>query len=169
MFVGDTGTGKSTLIETIIRYYYNNFNKHSHKTERESNKNNSNKELRNRIPYNSEDILFINSLKDQGINYYRNNVKTFCQTGCSIPGKKKIIIIDDIDTINEQSQQVFRNCIDQYSNNIHFICSCHNTQKVIDSLQSRTVILKLTKLSKDQADYINVDTKGPYKPDSYRY
>ncbi len=28
---------------------------------------------------------------------------------------------------------------------------------------------KLTKLSKDQADYINVDTKGPYKPDSYRY
>ena len=28
---------------------------------------------------------------------------------------------------------------------------------------------KLTKLSKGQADYIGVDVKGPYKPDSYRY
>jgi len=28
---------------------------------------------------------------------------------------------------------------------------------------------KLTKLSKDQADYIGVDTKGPFKSDSYRY
>ncbi len=28
---------------------------------------------------------------------------------------------------------------------------------------------KLTKLSKDQADYIGVDVKGPFKSDSYRY
>ena len=28
---------------------------------------------------------------------------------------------------------------------------------------------KLTKLSKDQADYISVGVKGPFKPDTYRY
>ena len=28
---------------------------------------------------------------------------------------------------------------------------------------------KLTKLSKDQADYISVTSNGPYKPDTYRY
>jgi len=28
---------------------------------------------------------------------------------------------------------------------------------------------KLTKLSKEQADYISVDAKGPFKPDTYRY
>ena len=28
---------------------------------------------------------------------------------------------------------------------------------------------KLTKLSKEQADYIGVDQAGPYKPDTYRY
>ena len=28
---------------------------------------------------------------------------------------------------------------------------------------------KLTKLSKEQADYISVDVKGPFKPDTYRY
>lgn len=29
--------------------------------------------------------------------------------------------------------------------------------------------VKLTKLSKDQADYINVSQEGPFKPDAYRY
>ena len=30
---------------------------------------------------------------------------------------------DDVDIINEQSQQVFRNCIDKYSHNVNFIAS----------------------------------------------
>jgi len=29
--------------------------------------------------------------------------------------------------------------------------------------------VKLTRLSKEQADYISVDVDGPYKPDYYRY
>jgi adenosylhomocysteinase len=29
--------------------------------------------------------------------------------------------------------------------------------------------VKLTELSKDQADYIGVPVDGPYKPDHYRY
>jgi replication factor C small subunit len=87
-------------------------------------------------------------LKEQGINYYRTDVKTFCQTCSTIKNKKKIIVLDDIDVINEQSQQVFRNCIDKYSNNVHFISSCNNIQKVIESLQSRFYIIKIKSLLK---------------------
>jgi len=120
LFVGDSGCGKTSLISSIVREYYNS---------------------------NSlENVLSINSLKEQGISYYRTDVKTFCQTSSSIPGKKKIIILDDLDIINEQSQQVFRNCIDKYSHNVHFISSCTNTQKVIDSLQSRMTIIKVKAL-----------------------
>ena len=32
--------------------------------------------------------------------YYRNEVKIFSQTRTNIPGKKKFIILDDIDLIN---------------------------------------------------------------------
>ena len=60
-----------------------------------------------------------------------------------ISGKKKFIVLDDIDTINEQSQQVFRNCIDKYSHNVNFIASCCNTQKVVESIQSRITLIKL--------------------------
>jgi len=70
-------------------------------------------------------------------------MKTFCQSRSSIHGKKKIVVVDDIDSINEQSQQVFRNYIDKYKNNIHFISVCGNLQKVIESIQSRTHIIRI--------------------------
>ena len=123
LLVGNSGSGKSTLIECIVKTYYGE-------------------------NYDKSNILIINSLKDQGISYYRTEVKTFCQTICTIPHKKKIVILDDIDLINEHSQQVFRNCIDKNKNNIHFISSCSNTQKVIDSFQSRVIMIKINPLSK---------------------
>ena len=125
LFVGNIGTGKTCLMEALIREYYNV----------------------DVLPDNN--ILYINNLKEQGIHYYRNEVKIFCQTPSEIPNKKKIIVLDEIDQINEQSQQVFRNCIDKYSHKIHFIASCINVQSVIDSLQSRLTIMIIKPLSKD--------------------
>jgi DNA polymerase III delta prime subunit len=129
LFVADIGSGKTTMLNAVIREYYQTENY-------------------------QQNILYINSLKEQGINYYRNDVKTFCQTRSCIRNKKKIVVLDDLDTINEQSQQVFRNCIDKYSNNVHFLCSCSNTQKVIESLQSRLMILKINPLQTEQLQRI---------------
>jgi DNA polymerase III delta prime subunit len=123
---GEAGSGKTALLSALIREYYRGYTP----------------------PEYEVNVLYINSLKEQGINYYRNDVKTFCQTCSSIKGKKKVVVLDDIDFINEQSQQVFRNCIDKYSHNVHFISSCSNVQKVIESLQSRFVIVKLNPLTR---------------------
>lgn len=129
LFVGNSCSGKTTLLYALIREYYG-LNKIDI------------------IPENN--ILFINNLKEQGIQYFRNEMKTFCQSHSSIFGKKKLVIIDDIDNINEQSQQVFRNYIDKYSHNIHFISVCSNIQKVIESIQSRLQIIKITPPSNEQ-------------------
>ena len=134
LFIGDSGTGKSSLTNVLIKEYYGDIKYH-------------------------DNVLEINSLKEQGIQYYRTDVKTFCQSRCSIQNKKKIVILDDIDNINEQSQQVFRNCIDKYSNNVHFISSCSNIQKVIDSLQSRQIIIKLKHLTENNFLKILTDIK----------
>jgi len=128
LFIGNTGTCKTTFLQTFIRKYYNI----------PPNEN---------IPENN--ILFINNLKEQGINYYRTEMKIFCQSHTSIFGKKKIVVIDDIDTINEQSQQVFRNCMDKYSHNIYFIATCSNIQKVIESIQSRLQIIKIPPITRE--------------------
>lgn len=132
LFIGGMGYGKTSLLNAIIREYYDGFKE----SEYENN------------------ILYINNLKEQGINYYRNDVKTFCQNCSIIKNKKKIVILDDIDLINEQSQQVFRNCIDKYSHNVHFISSCSNIQKVIENLQSRFTIIKMKPLERENMEKI---------------
>lgn len=117
LFVGDCGSGKSTIINALINEYYDN------------------------KPIPEDNLLHINILKDQGINYYRTDVKYFCQTASDVKGKKKFVILDDIDYIPDQSQQIFRKYIDQYSHNVNFVASCLNKQQVIGALQSRFDIL----------------------------
>ena len=129
LITGSACSGKTSLLYAIIRDYYG-IEKHKG------------------VPENN--ILFVNSLKEQGISYYRNEMKTFSQSRCSIHGKKKLIVVDDLDMVNEQCQQVFRNYIDKYKTNIHFISVCSNIQKVIESIQSRIHILHIPKPTLDQ-------------------
>ena len=127
MLVGQPGTGKTSVIDTIVSKYYNTCSSSNY----------------------SNNVLYINNLKDQGINYYRNDVKNFCQTTSSIHGRKKYVVLDDIDFMNEQSQQVFRHIIDKYRSKVNFIASCTNVQKVIDSIQSRFISVKMNPIKKD--------------------
>jgi DNA polymerase III delta prime subunit len=128
LFIGNSSSGKTTLLYAIIRDYYG-FKKNEN------------------IP--ETNIMFINNLKEQGINFYRNEMKTFCQSHCTIFGKKKMVVIDDIDNINEQSQQVFRNYIDKYKGNVNFVSVCTNIQKVIESIQSRVHIISIKPPTQD--------------------
>jgi len=129
LLFGASGTGKTVLLNAIVHEYYNG-------------------------NVNKDNILFINNLNEQGISYYRNEMKIFCQSSSLIKNKKKLIIIDDLDTINDQGQQVFRSTLDKYSNNVHCIASCSNMLKVIDSIQSRMNIIKIHPLQYDKLSNI---------------
>ena len=67
LIVGNSGTGKSTLIDCIINKYYDSIP----------------------IIKKNDNILVINNLSDQGIVYYRQTVYNFCQSNSTIPHKKK--------------------------------------------------------------------------------
>ncbi|MDP6680232.1 MAG: adenosylhomocysteinase [Pelagibacteraceae bacterium] len=49
-----------------------------------------------------------------------------------------------------------------------YVLPKHLDEKVA-VLHLKKVNAKLTKMTKEQADYIGVDSKGPFKPDDYRY
>ena len=132
LLLGNMGTGKTNILNAVIKEYYKNTPKKIY----------------------NENILYINNLHEQGINYYRSDVKTFCQTSSSIKRKKKIVVIDDIDMISEQSQQAFRNCIDKFSHNVCFLASCTTNQKVIESIQSRLTVIRLPIVTKKTLEQI---------------
>ena len=129
LLIGDSNSGKTMLLNALIREYYN---------------------LSKDDSFPEHNIMFVNNLKEQGIQYFRNEMKTFCQSRSSFHNKKKMVLIDDIDTMNEQSQQVFRNYIDKYKKNVQFVAVCTNVQKVIESIQSRLHIIQLPTPSLDQ-------------------
>ena len=133
LLIGGTNSGKTTFLYAIVREYYG---------------------LKKTDPFPDTNIMFINNLKERGINYYRNEMKTFCRSHSSIHGKKKMVVIDDMDSINEPSQQVFRNYIDKYKNNVNFVSVCSNVNKIIDSIQSRVHILRIESLSSLQTNNI---------------
>jgi DNA polymerase III delta prime subunit len=130
LLVGGFNSGKTTMLYALAREYY-------HSSAASLSENN---------------VLFINNLKEQGIQFFRNDMKTFCQTHCSIPGKKKVILIDDMDGINKQSQQVFRNYIDKHKQHVCVIAACSNLQKVVESLQSRLHIVRIQPPTKRQIE-----------------
>ncbi len=55
----------------------------------------------------------------------------------------------------------------KYENKV-YVLPKHLDEKVA-MLHLKKVGAKLTKLSKEQADYISVEAEGPFKPDAYRY
>ena len=125
LFVGHSGCGKSSFLDYVTSSYYNNCTKYE----------------------KEENILIINQMKDTSVQYFRQNMKVFCQSYCTIFNKKKLIVIDDIDNINEHCQQILRSYMDNYSKNVYFIFTCTTSNKVITSIQSRLQIIKLPSIS----------------------
>jgi len=122
LLYGNQSCGKTTLVDVLVHEYYG----------------------KNVDPVTQ--IMHINSLREQGVRFYKSDMKAFCRSVSVIPNKKKLVIIDDIDGVPEQSQQVFRDYIDRYSNNVCFIATCTNLQRVIESIQSRIHILRIRPL-----------------------
>ena len=83
--------------------------------------------------YNKEDVMIVNTLTDQSISYSRTDLKIFCKS-TNTKKYKKLVILDDIDFINDQNQQILRNYIDKYSNNINFLCTGKCRQKIITTV-----------------------------------
>ena len=112
LIYGNQLTGKTTLINMILDKYYS-------KEEKKSN------------------VLYFNILKDQGINYFRNDLKNYCQINNNITNKKikKTIVFDDMEMLSDQCQIIISTLINNYPN-INFILSCNDLNKVNTSIMN---------------------------------
>jgi len=117
---GPSLSGKTSLINILLKKYYNSSN------------------------YN-DNIIYINLLKEQGINYFRNEIKNFCQIHNSSNIKQKSIIIDDFDSLNELTQKILITYINKY-NNINFILSCSDLNKIVPSTRYLLEIIRIEHL-----------------------
>jgi DNA polymerase III delta prime subunit len=101
------------------------------------------------------DYLYINASDERGIDTIRDKVQGFASSASFKP--IKIIILDEADFLTIQAQASLRNIIETYSRTTCFILTCNYLERIIDPLQSRCQVLKITPPSKKEvAQHISI-------------
>jgi DNA polymerase III delta prime subunit len=125
---GDSGTGKTALLMAIVREYYG---------------------ISRDTPFPSSCVLLITPLKEHGIGFFKNELRTFCRSPLPKTARKKMVVVDNIDLLSECIQHVFRNYIDKYGTRVNFIAGCTSVHKVSSCIQSRMQVMRIARPTRD--------------------
>jgi replication factor C subunit 2/4 len=98
-----------------------------------------------------EGVQELNASNDRGIEVVRNKIKMFAQQKVTLPpGRHKIIILDEADSMTEAAQQALRRTMELYSSTTRFALACNSSEKIIEPIQSRCAMLRYSKLTDAQ-------------------
>ena len=116
LLLGASSVGKTTILKCIIKEYYDDTH--------------------------FDSVLMLNASDDRGINTMRTKIKTFVSTK-SYNKHRKLVIFDDIENMSTDTQFALRRIIESYADNARFIMTTSVLNRIIPSLYSRCIILRL--------------------------
>jgi DNA polymerase III delta prime subunit len=102
----------------------------------------------NTLKISNPDILFLSNFKDHGVSNIRSEIKLFSQLTKTDNSVKRILVIEDIESYNDNIQRLFINNIDKWSKNINVIITCNNLFNINDSLTSRLLPITIPNITK---------------------
>jgi replication factor C small subunit len=107
------------------------------------------------------DFHEFNSSMDRGIDFVRGSKdnKGILDLAKLLPkrNERKIIFLDEADSMTPDAQFALRRIMEQYSDTTIFILSCNYSSKIIPAIKNRTVELKFRELDTDSLKNIAVD------------
>ena len=106
------------------------------------------------------DFHEFNSSMDRGIDFVRGSKdsKGILDLAKLLPKRndRKIIFLDEADSMTPDAQFALRRIMEQYSNTTIFILSCNYSSKIIPAIKNRTIELKFNDLNPEELKKIAV-------------
>jgi DNA polymerase III delta prime subunit len=118
--------------------------------------------------------LFINASQNRGIDTVRNEIADFARTGSMLSSKKKVIICDEADNFSQDAQKALKGSIEEFSENVFFIFTANNPERLISPLHSRLEFINFNFTADEEKEQQNqygrrilmiLEKEGGYKID----
>jgi replication factor C subunit 2/4 len=103
----------------------------------------------------SECVLELNASDDRGLSIINNTIYPFCKNKNKY-SQHKLIILDEADSITHKAQNLLSNIISEFRETTHLVFICNDCNKIIESIQSKCMIIKYPKINYDNL-YIKVE------------
>ena len=107
--------------------------------------------------YLSDGVIEMNASDERGIKAVQDTIIHFCRKKLTFKEKDKdlycnhkIILLDEADNMTKKAQQLINNLMEQYHDSTRFAFTCNNSSDILESIQSRCVILRYKRLSNEQ-------------------
>jgi replication factor C subunit 2/4 len=122
IITGSPGTGKTSTILFLAKQIYGN-------------------------KYNDY-VLELNASDDRGLSIINNTIIPFCKKNINNSQfNHKLIILDESDSITSKAQNLLANIISEYKKNTRIVFICNDCTQIIESIQSRCMIIKYPKIN----------------------
>ncbi len=87
--------------------------------------------------------LELNASNNRTLDFINNTVVYFCKKkNSSTTLTHKLIIFDEADNITKKAQNLLANIMEEHAHNTSFAFTCNESNKIIESIQSRCMILR---------------------------
>ena len=95
-------------------------------------------------------LLELNASNNRTLDFINSTVAYFCKKKLSSDNNsQKLIIFDEADNITKKAQNLLANLMEEYSHNTSFAFTCNESSKIIESIQSRCMILRYIPMTSD--------------------
>jgi len=87
--------------------------------------------------YAKENYFEVNASDDRRLETVRTKIKEIAQSGTMGNIPFRIILLDEMDGMTNDAQNALKRIMERYSDNVRFIITCNDRNKIIYALQSR--------------------------------
>ena len=84
-----------------------------------------------------DNYVEVNASDDRRLETVRTTIKNIAQSGTMGGVPFRIVLLDEMDGMTNDAQNALKRIMERYSNNIRFIITCNDRNKIIFALQSR--------------------------------